>query len=300
MGDKERDYCPQTISWMSSRSINIRHLKCSRFTDDIAVKIAEFGSSLHWLMITSGIMDPTGGKRYAFLKPKVHREWPVITDIGMVKMLEGRPNLRTLDMSLLPDTNITDESIVRLAECCPYLQDLNMSHSRKITDSGLLRLAEKKKRWCEVQKMNIVFYSNLQSLNMEMCEGITAAGVLGIVEGCPNLHSLSLRFRGSILNDESVIKIAESCPQLRLLDLVVPECFESYVTDASIIKLAECCHDLQSLSVSGCLDVTDISILKIVESCPNIHKLELGKCYIQDLELIKIGQSCPNFTVLNS
>lgn len=45
-GNKDRDFKAHLISWMKTRSIKIRQLKCSRITDRIAAKIAHFGSRL--------------------------------------------------------------------------------------------------------------------------------------------------------------------------------------------------------------------------------------------------------------
>jgi hypothetical protein len=81
-----------------------RQLKCSQITDRIAAKIADFGSSLHWLSIQD--VDMLGIRRK-----------PVLTDTGIVKLLEKCPNLQTLELYNCYD--ITDISIVKIAECCP-------------------------------------------------------------------------------------------------------------------------------------------------------------------------------------
>jgi hypothetical protein len=39
------------MSWLHSRSVKTRHLMCNRVTYDVAVKVSELGSSLHWLSI---------------------------------------------------------------------------------------------------------------------------------------------------------------------------------------------------------------------------------------------------------
>lgn len=51
VGEKDQDLSSNAISWLRYRSIKIRHLKCSRINDDIAIKIGAFGSCLRLLSI---------------------------------------------------------------------------------------------------------------------------------------------------------------------------------------------------------------------------------------------------------
>jgi hypothetical protein len=79
-GDKIRNSSHHEISWMQNRSINIRHLKCNRICDCIAVQIADIGSSLHWLSINA---DMTDGIERCFFTKK-----------GIVRIADSCPNLQ--------------------------------------------------------------------------------------------------------------------------------------------------------------------------------------------------------------
>mmetsp|Transcript_9409 Transcript_9409/g.9211 ORF Transcript_9409/g.9211 Transcript_9409/m.9211 type:complete len:114 (-) Transcript_9409:13-354(-) len=113
---------------MKTRSIKIRQLKCSRITDRIATKIAHFGSSLQRFSIQD--LDMLGVRRK-----------PVLTDTGIVKLLQKCPNLHTLELYDCHD--ITDTSIVKIAECCPTIHTLDLRGCWKITDSSIVMLVEK-------------------------------------------------------------------------------------------------------------------------------------------------------------
>jgi hypothetical protein len=71
---------------------------------------------------------------------------PAITDSSIIGMVEGCPNLLSLDFSKncsdLNNMDITDVSIIRLAEKCPKLNSLNLRNCINITDASIIRLSE--------------------------------------------------------------------------------------------------------------------------------------------------------------
>jgi hypothetical protein len=95
-------------------------------------------------------------------------------------LVEGCPHLYTLDVS---DYNlITDVGIVRSAERCPKLENLNLNniHASRIniTDVSLIRLAE--------------VCPSLRSLGLAWYLSITEMGINKLTEGCVKLRSLDL------------------------------------------------------------------------------------------------------------
>jgi hypothetical protein len=76
--------------------------------------------------------------------------------------------------------NITDSSIIRIAEGCPDLRSLNVSTDPTsipiVTDVSVIRLAEK--------------YPKLNSLNLRNCVNITDASIIKLSKGCPDIHTL--------------------------------------------------------------------------------------------------------------
>jgi hypothetical protein len=112
------------ISWLETRLIKTRHLKCSPVTDIRAIKIAHIGRCLSWLSINSN-----------------YDEGKPVTDSGIIKILENCLNLQEIEFS---DCDyITDASMIRLAEGYPHLRTLNLRGCYDITDAGIIRLAER-------------------------------------------------------------------------------------------------------------------------------------------------------------
>jgi hypothetical protein len=134
LGDKDRDLSFDMISWLYTRSIKIRHLKCNRISDDKAIKVYGLGNSLHWLSIRDTHM----------------------IDESFIKIIEGCPNLESIELLVC---SITDLSIIMLADCCPSLRSIDLTRCYDITDASIVRLAER----CP----------NLESLTLSGCDQMT-------------------------------------------------------------------------------------------------------------------------------
>jgi F-box/leucine-rich repeat protein 2/20 len=160
-GDQYQDFSSVAVSWLKSRSIKIRYLKCTRITDDIAIKIASIGSWLHWL---------------SFNDNNKNRRKRVVTDTGIVKTVEGCPNLHTLNMSFCND--ITDISVIKVAEGCPNLHTIDLEGCSHITNTSIKRVAKSS--------------HNLQILDVSRCRNITEPSLTSIVDQCPNLKVMNL------------------------------------------------------------------------------------------------------------
>jgi hypothetical protein len=202
LGDKHRNFSPRAISWLGSRSIRIRYLKCTRITNDVAIQICSFGSSLHWLSLKFGNIIPV--------------------DKSLCKILDGCPNLQSVDLS--DCRNITDLSIARLAAVCPYLTSLNVKGSIQITDLGIIKLAFGCPRLhslnlsqCSISAVGLKC-PNLHSLNLRDCEYISDISLLNLKLECPNLHTLNISWNYGI-TDRGLIKLSEGCPKLHRLHI---------------------------------------------------------------------------------
>jgi hypothetical protein len=100
-GDDERSFSSEGISWLSNRNIKIRYLMVRDVVnDDTAMKIASFGACLQGLDINESF----------------------VSDISMITIAEGCCHIETLNISEC--RRITDASIIRIAECCPEMKNL--------------------------------------------------------------------------------------------------------------------------------------------------------------------------------
>jgi hypothetical protein len=99
---------------------------------------------------------------------------------------------------------ITDFALVRIAKCCPLLQNLNLSSCDKITDIVIIKIA----KCCPM----------MQILNLSLCQKITDTAVIRIAECCPMLQSLTLDNYPEI-REIGYMRVVECCLKLRRLSM---------------------------------------------------------------------------------
>jgi hypothetical protein len=165
-------------------------------------------------------------------------------------------------------SNLTDATVIAIANKCPNLTSLNLSGCKEITDNAIIHIARK----CKL----------LSTLNLHSCLQITDTSILEIAKKCPSLSTLSLdNFIGyaftneSKITDTSIMAIAGNCPSLTSLNL--RSC--TNITDNSINAIAGNCPSLTSLNVSRVSKITEVSILAIATNCPLLTSLILTDCY---------------------
>ena len=151
-----------------------------------------------------------------------------VSDAAVAQIAAQYMNLCVVDLSGC--VQITDVSIVAMAESCPWLQRVDLSgkdwgNPSKITDVAIVALAKKCAR--------------LKSVNLRLC---------------------------TLITDVSIVAFAGSCPLLKSVNL---ECC-SLLTDASIVPLAGSCPLLESVQLDGCELITDVSIAVLKDALPDV------------------------------
>ena len=120
-----------------------------------------------------------------------------ITDKGIQILVRKCISLTYLDIS--NSSNITDISILTIADCCPKLQEFLAKGCIRITQEGLIYLVRKN--------------NNLMTLNIDEIS-ITNHLLFAIANNCPNLIKLSIN---KYLNIKEGIKyIHLKCPKLQI------------------------------------------------------------------------------------
>lgn len=270
LGDRDRDLSSHALSWLKTRSIKVRSLKCNRVTAPMAVNISHIGNCLDWLSI--------GDDR--------------IVDSSIAKMIAGCVNLQHLDLSYCH--NITDDSIKIVTEGIYELQSLSLSECRYITDNGINMIAEKCRN---LRHLNLSQCIDIHDLSENMinlrCYKITNRGISKIAQNCPNLCHLNLSNCRTI-GDSSMEIVAERCHSLESLDLTM----NSFVTDESIKRIAKV--NLRKLVLFACRNITDVSICMVAERCLNMQFLNLFFCSrITDASIIMVAVRCLNIQFLS-
>ncbi|XP_058811691.1 S-phase kinase-associated protein 2 [Topomyia yanbarensis] len=115
---------------------------------------------------------------------------------------------------------------------------------------------------------------NLEALNLTMCEGLNAYNVTLLMQKLTKLHSLNISWtnltRSSV--EALVIHVTPS-----LLRLNVAGCRQS-MNDASLDKLINRCPDLLELDLSDCTQLTSEAIT-VVCKLKKLEYLSLSRCY---------------------
>lgn len=201
----------------------------------------------------------------------------------IIALLQRCTDFQSLNLMFL---NVTDADLIRIAECCPNLRDLNLGQTGELTDLSMSRLAQT----CP----------ELRSLDVSFCQEISDRSITRLLDKCPYLTSLDL----------------SSCDEICYYWLMCDEkCYPNFesltfkngvnVTDWTIIKLAHKCVNLSYLDLSDCTEVSDKSIVVLARNCPKIRSLNLSytdgsdNSKITDVSMLALSEGCNNLRTLN-
>jgi hypothetical protein len=191
--DEEEQLSSAGIVWMRTRNMKIRSLKCGTVTYDIAVLIAGFGIYLECLKIyhcSDAIMIKIA-EDCLYIKYLCIYICYDITDLSIMKIAECCHDLEFLSVFRC---RLSDRSITKLAECCIHIKDLCIPYCSSITDLSMIKIAE----CCP----------DMERLNVANCHEITDIGMIKIAECCHNLKDLTIYYCRRI-TDMGIMRLAE-------------------------------------------------------------------------------------------
>mmetsp|Transcript_34975 Transcript_34975/g.33252 ORF Transcript_34975/g.33252 Transcript_34975/m.33252 type:complete len:210 (-) Transcript_34975:13-642(-) len=192
--------------------------------------------------------------------------------------------ISSLPESLLIPSVMSNESIGEiLSVFSEYLSiedisRLDVAICNKIKRQVFLTLVQSEKfilKGEKQQKRGFITWLSARFINVRQleCDRLISEHEFIKIANCGRfIEKIKLSNRN--INDMSIIKIAEYCPNLRMLDLTRID----RVTDRSILKIAERCLKLEVLILVGCYLITDVSIIRIMENCPNLMDIQLAGC----------------------
>ncbi|KAK9496620.1 hypothetical protein O3M35_013103 [Rhynocoris fuscipes] len=150
---------------------------------------------------------------------------------------------------------------------------------------------------CELSEgvcKEIAYNSNLDTLNLCMCTGITASGLSKILISCQYLDSLNIAWAS--LDRASVYEIIHHVtPKIRKLNI---SGLRQDLTDKDLIKLVKRCTDLVELDVSDCVELTNAVIKPIVCNLTKLRSLSVSRCYKMNPASLSELSSLRNFSRL--
>lgn len=153
---------------------------------------------------------------------------------------------------------VTDTGVGALAQTCPHIKSIDISHCHGITDAFLIAVAQ--------------FSAHLTSLDVTGCVSITNKGISSLCCGCTKMTHL--RISGCSRVTDVGVAMLSSLPHLETL--VVSSC--EYVTDRSLLKIGPRCKQLKHVDISN----LDLASAAVVESfsrhCPLLTTFNCESC----------------------
>lgn len=160
-------------------------------------------------------------------------------------------------------SQLQDNAVETIANCCHELQDLDLSKSFKLTNCCLYALAH----GCP----------NLTKLNISGCSAFSDTALSYLSKFCRKLKILNLCGCVKAASDTALKDIGYNCNQLQYLNLGWCE----NVGDIGVMSLAYGCPDLRVLDLCGCVLITDASVIALANNC--LHLRSLGLYYCQNI-----------------
>lgn len=231
-----------------------------------------------------------------FRSEKVHKvaeeleEKINITDDVFLKILESKPQIRSLDISFC--TKISSAAIKKVVLKYPGLiyLDLGVWH-----DEGREQLSAS-----DVLEMS-TFCKNLEYLNLNVRREIHPDAIMGFVNSSLQLKRLVFS-HCTQLTDKILVEAVSACPNLLSLDVMAchgltqnallavakkrPNLKELYVSyddglfasSETVINVSKVCSGLEVLSIChSCRDLDDEGLRDIVTNCNGLRALDLSQ-----------------------
>ena len=190
------------------------------------------------------------------------------------------------------NNRITDQTFAGLG----FLPTLNASLSTRRSLSILRSIGSFILEKCRITNREVrkQGFSNLTSMDLNYCSGITDGGVSAIAQGCPHLTSINLT--RSEITDISLSAIAEGCPQLTSIDLT--GCYK--VSDMGVSGFVMRCSHLSSINLACCGRISDDTVLAIAEGCPNLTCIDFTHSNsVSDTAISALVRGCTHLTSIN-
>eukprot|EP01031_Cornospumella_fuschlensis_P029726 gene29726-35891_t len=190
------------------------------------------------------------------------------------------------EISLTNSVAISDTTILVIAAHCKHLKHLNLSRARSVSNNAVIQLS--------------LSCPNLMSISLRQCFGLRGdAALLSIILNCKHMTSFDLYY-SETATDNAILAIADHCgPNLTKLILSGVSVLHN---QESILHLLASCPNILTLSLSGCRNtiLTCETINSIAENCKLITSLDISDTRMLDDACIdNLARNCVNITNLD-
>ncbi|KAI3622508.1 f-box domain-containing protein [Moniliophthora roreri] len=202
--------------------------------------------------------------------------------------------------------NVTDGMMATLGKATPFLEVLDLSYSKQLHNSAVEAFVlcddandvREEYYGCKTITVNqdtrdgprvMKRVTGLRHLNLSCCPLLTDNACTMLVGTLPKLEYLEMAGIGEDLKDDGLVKLLETTPMIRKLDLEdacditdkVLEALTPSVRDPLLSGeerngslIIESGHALEELVISWAANLTESALIDLIRSCPRLTKVE--------------------------
>jgi F-box and leucine-rich repeat protein GRR1 len=227
-----------------------------------------------------------------------------LSDISLMPLIHGNRSLLALDITGLDQ--VTDRTMMVVADHCLRLQGLNLTNCKKLTDPSIIAIARSCRHLKRLKFNGCVQLTDASIMNIAVnskylleidCFGLQhleSPAITALLTSCPHLREMRLAHCAR-LNDSAFLDIPYDLEKpitfdtLRILDLT--DCGE--LGDKGVERIIQTCPRLRNLILAKCRQITDRSVFAITKLGKNLHYIHLGHCArITDASVEALAKAC--------
>ncbi|KAL3497384.1 hypothetical protein ACH5RR_040116 [Cinchona calisaya] len=255
-----------------------------------------------------------------------------VTDKALLAIAKNCPNLTSLTIESCP--NIGNGSLEAVGRCCLSLKSITIKNCSLIGDQGIASLFTKAGNVltkARLESLNIGdvslavigrygnaltdlaliglpnvhergFWvmgncqglSNLRSILVTACQGVTDTGLEAVGKGSPNLKRVCLR-KCAFVSDNGLVSFAKAAASLEILQL--DECHR--ITQSGFFSmLVNCGGKFKALALANCFGIKDqVFGIHFAPLCSSLRSLTVHNCPgFGNGSLSMLAKLCPNLT----
>lgn len=243
------------------KKLNLNRRTGGHLTDEVMIEIAQRLTKLEELSLAQTVDNK-------------------ITDISLKSIAKHLPLLKSLNLS---NCKMSDEGLIALASLTK-LEVLDISHSWKLTDTSLVKVAKK--------------LTNLEKLYLSGCTGITDTSAYAIAEHLKKLKVIDLSAE-NIHNPSQItgLGIDAIAERLQLEELYLNLC--QYITTDHIRMIAVHQTKLKKLGLGHMWDLRNNGIREIAMHLKNLEELNIRASDVSERGIRHITRRLHHLRVLN-
>jgi len=205
---------------------------------------------------------------------------PSIPDWSLVWFLQNCNGKQLWYIVLAQLEQITDQSLLAVAQHCLNLRDFHVTECDEVTDIGVCAVIEA----CQQLSLLRVVACDVSALVMETLSRHASPHLVELLTNSPGL------------TEKQAQALATRCTRLQELQIYNAES----LTDRALQRFGENMHSLKKLTIGQCPDFTCSGVQALVQGCPHLEELHFFRCpYVCDECLRHIAVNCGNLCQLH-